>query len=51
MIAMCLILNKQRIKRFEEQIYCLLLSIVNMAIGNHAGGEFLHTKTQKLFDI
>ncbi|RYQ82087.1 hypothetical protein Ahy_B10g100667 [Arachis hypogaea] len=49
--AMYLILNKQKIKRFKEQIYCLLLSIVNMAIRNHAGGKFLHTKSQKSFDI
>ncbi|RYR75852.1 hypothetical protein Ahy_A01g000439 [Arachis hypogaea] len=49
--AMCLILNKQKIKRFEEQIYYLSPNIVNMAIGNHAGSEFLHTKSQKPFDI
>ncbi|RYR14658.1 hypothetical protein Ahy_B04g071321 [Arachis hypogaea] len=46
--AMCLILNKQNIRRFEEQIYCLPL---NMAIRNHDSGEFLHAKTKKPFDI
>ncbi|RYR65551.1 hypothetical protein Ahy_A03g011483 [Arachis hypogaea] len=40
--TMCLILNKTRIKRFEEQ---------NMALGNHGGGEFLHLKTKRPFDI
>ncbi|RYR12393.1 hypothetical protein Ahy_B04g069932 [Arachis hypogaea] len=46
--AMCLILNQQNIKKFEEEIYCLSLNIaircINMAIGNHAGGEFLQPK-------
>ncbi|RYQ94815.1 hypothetical protein Ahy_B08g089754 [Arachis hypogaea] len=39
--AMCLILNQQNIRRFEE----------NMAIGNHKGGEFLQPKTKKSFKI
>ncbi|KAL4355874.1 hypothetical protein AHAS_Ahas09G0030300 [Arachis hypogaea] len=39
--TMCLILNQENIKRFQEEIYCLPLNIVNMAIGNHADGEFL----------
>ncbi|KAL4345109.1 hypothetical protein AHAS_Ahas11G0245500 [Arachis hypogaea] len=49
--TMCLILNKTRIKRFEEQVYCFPPDIVNMALGNHGGGEFLHSKTKKPFDI
>ncbi|KAL4327982.1 hypothetical protein AHAS_Ahas13G0154500 [Arachis hypogaea] len=39
--VMCLILNQENIKRFQEEIYCLPSNIVNMAIGNHQGGEFL----------
>ncbi|RYR29493.1 hypothetical protein Ahy_B01g053898 [Arachis hypogaea] len=49
--AMCLILNKQNIRRFEEQIYCLPATIVNIAIGNNNGGKFLHAKNKKPFDI
>ncbi|RYR26210.1 hypothetical protein Ahy_B02g060398 [Arachis hypogaea] len=49
--AMCLILNQQNIKRFQEEIYCLPPDIVNMAIGNHPDGEFLQPKTKKPFRI
>ncbi|RYQ99280.1 hypothetical protein Ahy_B07g087185 [Arachis hypogaea] len=56
--AICLLLNKKRIKRFEEQIYCLLPDIVvsvipillNLALGNHKG-KFEQPKTDKPFDI
>ncbi|KAL4394092.1 hypothetical protein AHAS_Ahas02G0117400 [Arachis hypogaea] len=47
--AMCLILNQQNIKRFQEEIYCLPPDIVNMAIGNHPNGQFLQPKTNKPF--
>ncbi|XP_072079922.1 uncharacterized protein [Arachis hypogaea] len=33
--AMCFILNQQKIKRFQEEVYCLPPDIVNMAIANH----------------
>ncbi|QHO22900.1 uncharacterized protein DS421_12g359070 [Arachis hypogaea] len=49
--AMCLILNQQNIKRFEEEIYCLPPNIVNMAIGNHPNGEFLQPKSKKPFNV
>ncbi|QHN85523.1 uncharacterized protein DS421_16g538170 [Arachis hypogaea] len=49
--AMCLILNQQNIKRFQEEIYCLPPDIVNMAIGNHPDGEFLQPKTKKPFRV
>ncbi|RYQ98480.1 hypothetical protein Ahy_B07g086195 [Arachis hypogaea] len=49
--AICLILNQQNIRRFEEEIYCLPPNIVNMAIENHEGGEFLQPKTKKPFNI
>ncbi|RYR21910.1 hypothetical protein Ahy_B03g067205 [Arachis hypogaea] len=53
--AMCLILNQENIKRFQEEIYCLPLNIVvrcnNMAIENHAGGEFLQPKSKKPFMV
>ncbi|RYR47611.1 hypothetical protein Ahy_A07g033554 [Arachis hypogaea] len=57
---MCLILNQQNIKRFQEEIYCLPPDIVvrctsikpwNMAIGNHPDDEFLQPKTKKPFRI
>ncbi|RYR62854.1 hypothetical protein Ahy_A04g020606 [Arachis hypogaea] len=48
--AMCLLLNKKRTKRFEEQIYCLPFDIVNLALENHKG-EFKQLKTNKSFDI
>ncbi|RYQ96667.1 hypothetical protein Ahy_B08g092509 [Arachis hypogaea] len=49
--AMCLILNQKNIKRFQEEIYCLLPNIVNMAIGNHPNGELLQPKSKKLFNV
>ncbi|KAL4390923.1 hypothetical protein AHAS_Ahas03G0193600 [Arachis hypogaea] len=49
--AMCLILNQQNIKRFQEEIYCLPPNIVNMAIGNHPNGEFLQPKSKKPFKV
>ncbi|RYR23680.1 hypothetical protein Ahy_B03g068871 [Arachis hypogaea] len=49
--AMCLILNQQNIKRFQEEIYCLSPDIVNMAIGNHSDGEFLQPKSKKPFRV
>ncbi|KAL4301432.1 hypothetical protein AHAS_Ahas17G0300300 [Arachis hypogaea] len=49
--AMCLILNQENFKRFQEEIYCLPPNIVNMAIGNHAGGEFLQPKSKKPFMV
>ncbi|QHN91991.1 uncharacterized protein DS421_17g579780 [Arachis hypogaea] len=49
--AMCLILNQQNIKRFQEEIYCLPPDIMNMASGNHPTGEFLHPKTNKPFRV
>ncbi|XP_057734343.1 uncharacterized protein LOC130949711 [Arachis stenosperma] len=49
--AMCLILNQQNIKRFQEEIYCLPPNIVNMAIENHPDGEFLQPKSKKPFNV
>ncbi|RYQ83408.1 hypothetical protein Ahy_B10g102085 [Arachis hypogaea] len=49
--AMCLILNQENIKRFQEEIYYLPPNIVNMAIGNHPAGEFLQPKSKKLFNV
>ncbi|RYR04434.1 hypothetical protein Ahy_B06g084158 isoform A [Arachis hypogaea] len=49
--AMCLIINQENIKRFQEEIYCLPPNIVNMAIGNHPGGEFLRPKSKKPFKV
>ncbi|KAL4293847.1 hypothetical protein AHAS_Ahas18G0169000 [Arachis hypogaea] len=49
--TMCLILNQQNIRVFQEEIYYLPLTIVNMAIGNHEGGECLQPKTKKPFKI
>ncbi|QHN80875.1 uncharacterized protein DS421_20g681960 [Arachis hypogaea] len=49
--AMCLILNQQKIKRFQEEVYCLPPDIVNMAIGNHPQGVFLQPKTNKPFRV
>ncbi|KAL4306878.1 hypothetical protein AHAS_Ahas16G0222300 [Arachis hypogaea] len=48
---MCLILNQQNIKRFQEEIYCLPPNIVNMAIGNHLDGVFLQPKSKKPFKV
>ncbi|KAL4300469.1 hypothetical protein AHAS_Ahas17G0204000 [Arachis hypogaea] len=49
--AMCLILNQENIKRFQEEIYCLPPNIVSMAIGNHPVGEFLQLKSIKPFKV
>ncbi|RYR50329.1 hypothetical protein Ahy_A07g036920 [Arachis hypogaea] len=49
--AMCLILNQENIKRFQEEIYCLPPNIVNMAIGNHLDGKFLQPKSKKPFKV
>ncbi|QHO07663.1 uncharacterized protein DS421_14g465700 [Arachis hypogaea] len=49
--AMCLILNQQKIKRFQEEVYCLPPDIVNMAIANHPKGVFLRPKTNKPFRV
>ncbi|RYR40341.1 hypothetical protein Ahy_A09g046073 [Arachis hypogaea] len=49
--AMCLILNRRNIKRFEEEIYCLPPNIVNMTIKNHAVGDFLQLKSKKPFIV
>ncbi|KAL4314774.1 hypothetical protein AHAS_Ahas15G0118700 [Arachis hypogaea] len=49
--VMCLILNQENIKRFQEEIYCLPPNIVNMAIGNHPDGEFLQPKSKKPFKV
>ncbi|QHO20854.1 uncharacterized protein DS421_11g341600 [Arachis hypogaea] len=46
--AICLILNQENIKRFQEEIYCLP---PNMTIGNHPDGEFLQPKTKKPFRV
>ncbi|RYR19026.1 hypothetical protein Ahy_B03g063695 [Arachis hypogaea] len=49
--AMCFILNQQKIKRFQEEVYCLPPDIVNMALGNHPKGVFLQPKTNKPFRV
>ncbi|RYR39981.1 hypothetical protein Ahy_A09g045629 [Arachis hypogaea] len=49
--AMCLILNQQNVKRFQEEIYCLPSDIVNMAVENHPNGKFLLPKTEKPFRV
>ncbi|QHO12417.1 uncharacterized protein DS421_15g506740 [Arachis hypogaea] len=49
--AICLILNQEKIKRFQEEIYCLPPDIVDMAIENHPDGEFLQPKTKKPFRV
>ncbi|QHO13362.1 uncharacterized protein DS421_15g514860 [Arachis hypogaea] len=48
---MCLILNQQKIKRFQEEVYCLPPDIVNMAIANHPEGVFLQPKNNKPFRV
>ncbi|QHN77075.1 uncharacterized protein DS421_19g649480 [Arachis hypogaea] len=55
--AKCFILNQQKIKRFQEEVYCLPPDIVNMAIANHPQGTrdkdkeivppYLHISGQK----
>ncbi|QHO47062.1 uncharacterized protein DS421_6g193100 [Arachis hypogaea] len=49
--AMCFILNQQKIKRFQEEVYCLPYDIVNMAIVNHPEGVFLNAKTNRPFKV
>ncbi|RYQ95141.1 hypothetical protein Ahy_B08g090193 [Arachis hypogaea] len=49
--AMCLILNQKDDKRFQEQIYCLPLDIVSMAVSKHPNGEFISPKTNKEFSV
>ncbi|RYQ86012.1 hypothetical protein Ahy_B10g105664 [Arachis hypogaea] len=49
--AMCFILNQQKIKRFQEEVYCLPPDIVNMALGNHPQGVFLQSKNNKPFRV
>ncbi|RYR29872.1 hypothetical protein Ahy_B01g054464 [Arachis hypogaea] len=49
--AMCFILNQQKIKRFQEKVYCLPPDIVNMALGNHPQGVFLQPKNNKPFRV
>ncbi|QHO08944.1 uncharacterized protein DS421_14g477030 [Arachis hypogaea] len=49
--AMCLILNQKNDKRFQEQVYCLLPDIVNMALSKHPKGEFISSKTNKEFRV
>ncbi|KAL4337613.1 hypothetical protein AHAS_Ahas12G0127700 [Arachis hypogaea] len=48
---MCLILNKEINKRFEEKFYCLSPDIVHMFLGNYGNGDFLHEKSNKPFNI
>ncbi|RYR58377.1 hypothetical protein Ahy_A05g024117 [Arachis hypogaea] len=49
--AMCLFLNQQKIKRFQEEVYCLPPVIVNMAIANQPQGVFLQPKNNKPFRV
>ncbi|QHO08839.1 uncharacterized protein DS421_14g476190 [Arachis hypogaea] len=49
--AICLILNQKNEKRFQEQIYCLPLDIVCMALSDHPNGEFVSPKTKKEFRV
>ncbi|QHN99947.1 uncharacterized protein DS421_13g402260 [Arachis hypogaea] len=49
--AMCFILNQQKIKRFQEEVYYLPPDIVNMAIANHPQWVFLRPKTNKPFMV
>ncbi|KAL4343865.1 hypothetical protein AHAS_Ahas11G0121100 [Arachis hypogaea] len=49
--VMCFILNQQKIKRFQEEVYCLPPDIVNMALGNHPQGVFLQPKNNKPFRV
>ncbi|KAL4393595.1 hypothetical protein AHAS_Ahas02G0067700 [Arachis hypogaea] len=49
--AMCFILNQQKIKRFQEEVYCLPPDIVNMAIANHPHGVFLQPKNNNPFRV
>ncbi|RYR09506.1 hypothetical protein Ahy_B05g077857 [Arachis hypogaea] len=49
--AMCFIINQQNIPRFQEEVYCLPLDIVNMALANHPDGIFLQPKNDKPFRV
>ncbi|QHO25309.1 uncharacterized protein DS421_12g379990 [Arachis hypogaea] len=49
--AMCHILNRKNDKRFQEQVYCLPLDIVSMALSKHPKGEFISPKTNKEFRV
>ncbi|QHO03406.1 uncharacterized protein DS421_13g431910 [Arachis hypogaea] len=49
--AICLILNQKNEKRFQEQIYCLPLDILSMALSDHPRGEFISPKTKKEFRV
>ncbi|RYR07754.1 hypothetical protein Ahy_B05g075181 [Arachis hypogaea] len=49
--AMCFILNQQKIKRFQEEVYYLPPDIVNMAIANHPQEVFLQPKNNKPFRV
>ncbi|QHN81325.1 uncharacterized protein DS421_20g685840 [Arachis hypogaea] len=49
--AMYFILNQQKIKRFQEEVYCLPPDFVNMALGNHPQGVFLQPKNNKPFRV
>ncbi|XP_072055406.1 uncharacterized protein [Arachis hypogaea] len=48
---MCFILNQQKIKRFQEEVYCLPPDIVNMALRNHPKGVFLQPNNNKPFRV
>ncbi|RYR12213.1 hypothetical protein Ahy_B04g069746 [Arachis hypogaea] len=49
--AMCFIVNQQNIQRFQEEVYCLPLDIVNMALSNHPDGVFLQPKNNRPFRV
>ncbi|RYQ99078.1 hypothetical protein Ahy_B07g086936 [Arachis hypogaea] len=53
--VICLILNRQNIKKFEEEIYRfppnIVVTCTNMAIGNHPGAEFLQPKSKMPFMV
>ncbi|QHO15259.1 uncharacterized protein DS421_10g293400 [Arachis hypogaea] len=49
--AMRFIFNQQKIKRFQEEVYCLPPDIVNMDLANHPEGVFLEPKNNKLFRV
>ncbi|KAL4382360.1 hypothetical protein AHAS_Ahas04G0225700 [Arachis hypogaea] len=48
---MCFILNQQKIKMFQEEVYCLPPDIVNMALANHPQGVFFQPKNNKPFRV
>ncbi|RYR60906.1 hypothetical protein Ahy_A04g017992 [Arachis hypogaea] len=49
--VMCFILNQQKIKMFQEEVYCLPPDIVNMALANHPQGVFFQPKNNKPFRV